>query len=209
MLFVYCSIVSFQHTDLQIALVLATAVNDVATVVVGRDVGRHTRMHVARDVLRRDHEAEGFAGIERQAGGCQGHFDFHDFALRELFLAVESQYGDDVGRLCLIEVTVRDAQTAIGSRVLGHPAVVLQHVVSAGREAGNGELAQDIELLVEFLHDEEKIHVIGAIGLHEEVSLGVADEVGLFIDGQIERGLGGIALAEVEGGRVRGRSLVL
>ena len=56
--------------------------DDVATVIVLRDIGGNTGVYVTRDVLAANHEAEELAGIERHACGSQRYFYFNDFALR-------------------------------------------------------------------------------------------------------------------------------
>ena len=87
--------------------------------------------------------------------------------------------------------------------------MVLQHVVGLGRGGGDGELAQHVVVAVQFLHDEEQVHVVASVCLHKEVGLGIANETRLFRYRQVERCFGRVALAEVDSWHVLSRSLVL
>ena len=88
-------------------MVLAAAVDDVLAVIVLRDIGENTGVYVAGDVLTADHEAEVFAGIECHTRWSQGDFDFHDFALRQFLVAVETLNGDVMSFTFAIILSVR------------------------------------------------------------------------------------------------------
>ena len=107
--------------------------DDVATVIVLRDIGGNAWVDVAGDVLTADHEAEVFARIECHARWSQGDFDFHDFALRQFLVAVETLHRDDVGAELLVKMATADAQATVGTTVLRHAAMVFQHVMGTRR----------------------------------------------------------------------------
>ena len=64
-------------------------------------------------------------------------------------------------------------------------------------------------MAVQFLHDEEEVHLVATISLYIKMSLGIANETRFFSYRQIERSLGRIALAEIESGYIGSRSLAL
>ena len=64
--------------------------------------------------------------------------------------------------------------------------MVLQHVVGLGRGGGDGELAQHVVVAVQFLHDEEEVHLVATISLYIKMSLGIANETRFFSYWQIE-----------------------
>ena len=160
--------------------------DDVLAVIVLRDIGGNTGVYVTRDVLAADHEAERLARIEGHTRGSQRYFYFNDFALRKFFLAIKTLNGDDVGAELLVKMATADAQAAVCTAVLSHATVVLQHVVGLGRGGGDGELAQHVVVFVQFLHDEEEVHVVASVCLHKEVGLGIADETRFFSYREIE-----------------------
>ena len=159
-------------------------------------------MHVARDVLAAYHEPQRLARIESHARGSQRHLYFHDLTLLQFLLAVEAQHGDDVGALLFVQVSAADAQSSVCTAVFCHASVVLEHIVSLGRCAWYGELSQHVVVSVELLHYEEQVHVVASVGLDEEVCLWIADEIGAFVDRQVERGFRRSTLAEIERGNV-------
>ena len=160
--------------------------DDVLAVIVLRDIGGNAGVYVTRDVLTADHEAEELAGIESHASGSQRYFYFNDFALRKFFLAIKTLNGDDVGAELLVKMATADAQAAVCTAVLSHATVVLQHVVGLGRGGGDGELAQHVVVAVQFLHDEEEVHLVATISLYIKMSLGIANETRFFSYWQIE-----------------------
>ncbi len=139
-------------------------------------------MNVARDVLAADHEPQILAGVESHACRSQRDFNLHDFAFRQLLVTVKTLNGNNIGRQSLVEMATADAQTAVGTRVFCHTAVVLQHVVCTGRGGTILVVPPDSVFEVEMMDDSFDLQFVSFKDLPADVTFNSCIELQLTND---------------------------
>ncbi len=136
----------------------------------------------AQRILRADDQPELFAGVEHQTDWEKVDLDVDDLAGHQFLDPIEGVSGNGVGRQRLVQVPSGHAQAPVGSSVPQHGSAALGEIVQQCAVVGHSELLKRRALAIQLLDEDEQVHVVGAVCMHPQSRLGVADHRGFFAD---------------------------
>jgi len=122
------------------------------------------RWHMrTQHVVRADDEPKLLAMVEHQADRSQVDLDICDLTRLQLLHPVEAVRRNRIRGERLIQMPGRHAQAAVGTLVPQHRRAPFGDVLDHRTLIGNRELLQVSAVRIEFLDEDEQVHVVGAL----------------------------------------------